>query len=120
MLIVAALVPLLESTWRFIAVGKGTLVPAVPTEHLVVSGLYRYVRDPMYVGVLSVIVAEAVLFRSRSLLEEFAAVWLAMELFVRFHEEPKLTRTFSAEYEVYRNQVRRWLPRLRPRHAPQA
>jgi len=113
-LIVAGLVPLLESIWRFVVVGRGTLVPAVPPEHLVVSGFYRYVRNPMYAGVISVITGEAVLFRSRSLATEAFWVWVAIELFVRLYEEPKLLRIFGDEYTNYRLHVRRWLPRLTP------
>ena len=113
-MIAVGLVPLLESIWRFIVVGHGTLVPAVPPEHLVISGFYRYVRNPMYVGVLTVLVAEAVLFQSGSLVTEVVAAWAAIELFVRLYEEPKLTRTFGDEYTTYRQYVRRWLPRLTP------
>jgi protein-S-isoprenylcysteine O-methyltransferase Ste14 len=116
--IVVGLVPLLESIWRFVMVGRGTLVPALPTEHLVVSGFYRYVRNPMYVGVLLVILAQAVLFRSRSILIEFVTVWVAIELFVRVYEEPKLSRMFGEEYAIYRMHVRRWLPRFAPWQAP--
>ena len=112
-LILGGLIPLLESMWRFVVVGRGTLVPAVPTEHLVVSGLYAYVRNPMYLGVLTVVAAEAVLFRSRDLLIEFLAAWIAIELFVRFYEERRLARTFPEAYANYRNHVRRWLPRLK-------
>lgn len=114
LVIVGGLIPLLESARRFVTVGRGTLVPAVPTEHLVVSGLYAYVRNPMYVGVFAVIAAEAVLFRSGGLLVELAFAWIGMELFVRFYEEPKLARTFGEEYERYRRNVRRWIPRSRP------
>ena len=112
--IIAGLIPLLESIWRFIVVGRGTLMPAVPTEHLVVSGLYRYVRNPMYVGVFMVIAGEALLLRSRSVALELAYVLIGMELFVRFYEEPKLARTFGDEYTTYRQHVLRWLPRLTP------
>jgi len=119
-LIVAGLIPLLESIWRFIVIGRGTLMPAVPTEHLVVSGLYRYVRNPMYVGVFMVIAGEAMLLRSRSVALELAYVLLGMELFVRFYEEPKLSRTFSGEYTTYRSNVRRWLPRLTPWQGPRS
>jgi len=112
--IAIALIPLFESIWRFVVVGRGTLVPTVPTEHLVVGGFYAYVRNPMYVGVLTVIACEAGLFRSRSLLEEFAIAWIAIELFVRFYEEPRLERTYGGEYALYRRNVRRWLPRLSP------
>ena len=113
-LIAAGLMPLLESIWRFIFVGRGTLVPTMPTEHLVVSGLYRYVRNPMYVGVLTAIAGEGLLMRSGGLAIEFLAAGLAFALFVRLYEEPRLMRTFPEEYGMYRRNVRRWLPRLRP------
>jgi protein-S-isoprenylcysteine O-methyltransferase Ste14 len=111
-LMITGLLPLLESIWRFIVVGRGTLMPAVPPEHLVVSGLYRYVRNPMYVGVFTVIAGEAMLLQSRSLAIELAAVLLGVDLFVRHYEEPKLSRTFGDEYSTYQQNVRRWLPRL--------
>lgn len=117
-LIVAGLILLLESIWRFIVVGGGTLMPAVPPEHLVVSGLYRYVRNPMYVGVFTVIAGEALLLRSRSVALELAVVLAGMELFVRFYEERWLARTYPEGYEAYRKNVRRWLPRLTPWRAP--
>jgi protein-S-isoprenylcysteine O-methyltransferase Ste14 len=116
-LIAAGLVPLLESILRFIVVGRGTLVPTTPTEHLVVSGFYCYVRNPMYVGVLTVIAGEALLFRSRSLVDYLAIVWLLIHLFVFVYEEPKLTRAFPDQYPRYRSHVRRWLPRLAPWNA---
>jgi protein-S-isoprenylcysteine O-methyltransferase Ste14 len=112
--IVAGIAPLLESIWRFVFVGRGSLVPAVPTEHLVVSGLYRYVRNPMYVGVLTAIAGEALLLQSRGLAVELLCVWLGFELFVRLYEEPRLMQEFPREYDLYRRHVRRWLPRLTP------
>jgi protein-S-isoprenylcysteine O-methyltransferase Ste14 len=99
---------------RFIIVGRGTLVPTTPTVHLVVSGLYRYVRNPMYVGVLTAVLGEAVLFGSRFMIEYFAIVFAGFHLFVCFYEEPTLTRTYPEEYPRYRRHVRRWLPRLSP------
>jgi protein-S-isoprenylcysteine O-methyltransferase Ste14 len=114
LVIACGLVPLLESIWRFIFVGRGTLVPLVPTERLVVSGLYRFVRNPMYVGVMTILAGEALLLRSLAVAQELAAVWLGMELFVRLYEEPRLMKTFPAEYDVYRRNVGRWLPRLTP------
>jgi protein-S-isoprenylcysteine O-methyltransferase Ste14 len=114
LLMVGGLIPLFESIWRFVVVGHGSLVPTVPTEHLVVSGLYAHVRNPMYLGVLTVLAAQAVLFRSRGLLITLAAAWLAIELFVRLYEERRLGRTFPEEYALYRKHVRRWLPRLTP------
>lgn len=113
-LMIAGLMPLVESIWRFIVVGRGTLVPTMPTEHLVVSGLYQYVRNPMYLGVFTVMAGEALLFASRGVLVELAISALGMELFVGFYEEPRLIRTFPQEYALYRSQVRRWLPRLTP------
>jgi protein-S-isoprenylcysteine O-methyltransferase Ste14 len=113
-LIVVGLIPLVESIGRFVVVGRGTLMPAVPTEHLVVSGLYRHVRNPMYVGVITALAGEALLFRSRSMLVYLGIVWLIMHAFVCLYEEPRLARTFSEEYARFRKNVPRWIPRLRP------
>lgn len=101
-------------------VGHGTLVPVLPLEHLVVSGLYRYVRNPMYVGVLTVIAGKALLFWNRGMVTYLAAVWLTAHLFVCLYEEPKLTRTFPGEYALYKKNVPRWLPRTTPWESPQA
>ena len=113
-LILVGLIPLLDSIRRFIYQGRGTLMPAVPTEHLVVTGLYRYVRNPMYVGVLSVLIGETVLLYSTAMVEYAATVVLGFELFVRLYEEPTLRRRYGAEYLRYCEQVRRWWPRLTP------
>jgi protein-S-isoprenylcysteine O-methyltransferase Ste14 len=113
-LIGLGLAPLLESIGRFILVGRGALVPNVPTEHLVVSGLYRFVRNPMYVGVALALAGEALLFLSDGVAIELGVVALAVHLFVCFYEEPKLTRTFGEEYLLYQRNVRRWIPRLSP------
>src|SRR5258708_696451 len=99
---------------RFIVVGCGALFPAVPTEHLVVSGLYRHVRNPMYLGVMTALGGEALLFWSKGVATELAYVAVGFEIFVLLYEEPKLTRTFGEEYRIYRRNVRRWLPRLTP------
>jgi protein-S-isoprenylcysteine O-methyltransferase Ste14 len=117
LLIVAGLAPLLESITRFIIVGRGTLVPTAPTEHLVVSGLYRYVRNPMYLGVLTTILGETLLFASRAMIEYLAVVFAMFHLFVVFYEEPKLTSLYPEEYTLYRHHVRRWLPRPHARNA---
>jgi protein-S-isoprenylcysteine O-methyltransferase Ste14 len=113
-LILLGLVPLFESMVRFVRVGRGTLVPTAPTERLVVTGLYRYVRNPMYVGVVLSLLGEDLLFRSDGLLIFLAAGCLAMHLFVCFYEEPALTRQFPAQYPVYQSNVPRWLPRFTP------
>ena len=111
-LIVVGLIPLFESIVRFVVVGRGTLMPLEPTKHLVVSGLYRYVRNPMYTGVLTVLAGEALLFGGRAMVVYLFAIWLAFHLFVCFYEEETLSRTFPGEYWRYKSNVPRWLPRL--------
>jgi protein-S-isoprenylcysteine O-methyltransferase Ste14 len=113
-LILLGLIPLFESIVRFVRVGRGTLVPTAPTQHLVVSGLYRFVRNPMYAGVVVSLAGETLLFRSEDLLIFLAAAWLGAHLFVCFYEEPALTRRHPQEYPLYRRHVPRWLPRLSP------
>ena len=105
---------LVECFVRFAWTGLGTPAPVAPTRKLVVDGLYRHVRNPMYVAVVSLVIGQALWFGSRNLLAYGAAVWLAFHLFVLLYEEPTLRRQFGSEYEEYRRHVRRWLPRLRP------
>ena len=112
LLAAAALCVLIDSFVRFARKGLGTPAPIFPTQHLVVSGLYRYVRNPMYVAVVSIILGQALLFASLPLLEYGALVWLAFHIFVLLYEEPTLHRTFGAEYDAFRAHVPRWLPRL--------
>jgi len=113
-LIAAGVAPGFESARRFVVVGRGTLMPTVPTEHLVVSGFYRYVRNPMYVSILVALAGEAILFERRIMILYPAIVWLATHLFVCFYEEPTLTRRYGEEYLRYKRHVRRWLPRISP------
>ena len=113
-LIVAGVAVLLESFWRFATKGLGTPAPILPTRRLVVSGLYRYVRNPMYLAVAAMIVGQALFFGSVRLLEYGALVWLAFHLFVLLYEEPTLTAAYPAEYPVFRAHVPRWVPRLHP------
>jgi protein-S-isoprenylcysteine O-methyltransferase Ste14 len=102
--------------WDFATVGRATPAPIDPPRTLVVRGLYRYVRNPMYLGVLLVLVAHVILFASRPLLL-YALAWLGVvHLFVVLYEEPALTRRFDGSYEQYRAAVRRWVPG-RPYHA---
>lgn len=110
-LICAGLLPLFDSIRRYIFVGRGSLMPGVPTEQLVVTGLNRYTRNPMYVGVLAAILGEAVLFPSYGFALYFAAVCLGFNLFIRLYEEPTLRRRHGAEYESYCQRVGRWWPR---------
>ena len=101
--------------WEFARSGRGTLAPVDPPRDLVVRGLYRYVRNPMYLSVTAIILGEALLAWSRSLVLYWAVWFLAAKLFVIGYEEPTLRRRFGQSYELYTQQVRRWLPRLKPR-----
>jgi len=112
LLIVAGLPMILDSFARFAIQGLGTPAPVLPTRHLVVTGLYRHLRNPMYVGVLAAIFGQGLLFGNVRVLEYGAIVWLAFHLFVLGYEEPKLRSTFGAEYEVFCKNVPRWIPRL--------
>jgi len=108
----AGLAILLECFARFAVKGRGTPAPIAPTASLVVSGLYRYVRNPMYVGVLGVVIGQALVFGSGVLLTYAATLWLLFHAFVLGYEERALHRQFGSAYEVYRANVRRWWPRL--------
>jgi protein-S-isoprenylcysteine O-methyltransferase Ste14 len=101
----------LDSFTRFALQGLGTPAPVFRTRHLVVKGFYRYVRNPMYVAVVAVILGQAVLFGDVRLFEYALFAWLAAHLFVLAYEEPTLRKTFGAEYEAFRANVPRWIPR---------
>jgi protein-S-isoprenylcysteine O-methyltransferase Ste14 len=92
----------------------GTPMPLAPPQRLVVSGFNRYVRNPMYVGLLAAILGQALLFGSLGVLVYAVFAWLAPAAFVRWYEEPTLLRQFGAQYEAYRRAVPAWWPRLRP------
>src|SRR2546425_7124410 len=109
---VAALgaVILLHCIVAFATVGRGTLSPLDAPHHLVVRGLYRYVRNPMYWGVLLILLSEALFFASVPLLEYAAGCPLLVHLFVVLYEEPHLRRRFGDSYALYCQAVHRWLP----------
>ncbi len=113
-LLLAAVAALVWTFSRFVTEGRGTPAPVAAPEHLVVGGLYRYVRNPMYVAVLAGIVGQALILGRPVLLLYAAAVWVVPAAFVHWYEEPELARRFGAEYEEYRRAVPAWLPRLRP------
>ncbi|HYE73176.1 MAG TPA: isoprenylcysteine carboxylmethyltransferase family protein [Blastocatellia bacterium] len=92
--------------------GKGTPAPIDPPKKLVVSGAYRYVRNPMYVAVMCVLIGESLLFASLALLLYAATVFLCFNLFVMLYEEPVLTSKFGESYKDYCRRVSRWLPRV--------
>lgn len=95
--------------------GRGTLSPVDPPRHLVVSGLYRFVRNPMYLSVTAILLGEVLATRDGSLALYWAVWFAAVNLFVMAYEEPALRRQFGAEYEEYARRVGRWIPTLRPR-----
>ena len=116
LLIVAGLPLLLDSFARFAVKGLGTPAPVFSTRHLVVSGLYRYVRNPMYLAVAAVIVGQGLLFGDVLVLAYGLLVCFGFHLFVLFYEEPTLRRSFGAEYENFCANVGRWIPRLSAWH----
>ena len=114
-LIVIGAAGLLWCIWEFFSEGRGTLAPVDPPRHLVVRGLYRYVRNPMYVSVVTILIGEAILFMSTRVLIE-AGVFIGLAcLFVVFYEEPVLQKQFGKSYERYMHKVGRWIPRTRSR-----
>jgi protein-S-isoprenylcysteine O-methyltransferase Ste14 len=98
---------------EFARSGRGTLSPVDPPRHLVVRGLYRYVRNPMYLSVTMIVLGEAVLTRSPNLAVYWAIFFVCANLFVIGYEEPDLRRRFGASYDAYTRQVGRWIPRFR-------
>jgi protein-S-isoprenylcysteine O-methyltransferase Ste14 len=114
LLLAIATAVLLHAFARFVMEGAGTPAPVAPTERLVIGGLYRHLRNPMYVGVTAMIVGQALLF-DRYVLLAYAAVFLLVTMaFVTFYEEPTLRRQFGEQYDAYRSAVPGWWPRLRP------
>ena len=103
---------LLDSFRRFAMQGLGTPAPVFPTRHLVVTGLYRYVRNPMYVAVVSTIVGQALMLGNAGLLAYGGLVWLLSHVFVLAYEEPKLRASFGTDYDLFFARVPRWIPRL--------
>jgi protein-S-isoprenylcysteine O-methyltransferase Ste14 len=108
----AALV--LETTARFAFQGRGTPAPWAPPERFVERGSYRFVRSPMYLGVLLLVVGQGLLLGREVLFLWAAGAWLMFTAFLVFNEEPALRRRFGADYEDYTRRVRRWVP-TRPR-----
>jgi protein-S-isoprenylcysteine O-methyltransferase Ste14 len=113
LLIVAGLVGLIESFGRFALEGIATPAPVTPSRRLLVNGFYRFVRNPMYVSVVAVVVGEALALGRAELLAYAAALWLVFHLFVVLYEEPMMRRMFPTDFADYSNRVRRWLPQVR-------
>lgn len=113
-LVLAGAVVLLDSFARFALQGLGTPAPVFPTRHLVVTGWYRYVRNPMYVAVVAVIAGQGLVLADVRVLGYGALVWLGFHWFVVTYEEPTLRSAFVPEYEAFCAGVKRWIPRLSP------
>jgi protein-S-isoprenylcysteine O-methyltransferase Ste14 len=112
-LIAAGLVVVLEAFARFAWEGLGTPAPVAPTRTLVVSGFYRFVRNPMYVAVSALIFGQAVLFASWAVALYGVVVAIAFDTFVRIYEEPTLREAHGEEYAAYCAATPRWIPRVR-------
>jgi protein-S-isoprenylcysteine O-methyltransferase Ste14 len=113
-LVAVAVVVLVRNFVRFVVEGRGTPSPVLQTERLVVGGDYRFVRNPMYLAVITAILGQAMIFGSFTLVLYALTVWAIMAIFVRWYEEPLLQNRYGDEYERYRRGVRAWVPRLRP------
>ena len=113
-LLVVGLASLVDSFVRFAIVGLGTPAPVAPPSHLVVSGQYRHVRNPMYVAILMLLVGQSLLLGSVVLLRYALLVWALFHAFVQLYEEPTLAARFGRSYEAYRKHVGRWWPRIKP------
>lgn len=112
-MIAVGLVPLVSAFAEFAKAG-GTPSPTAAPGRLVVAGFNRYVRNPMYVGVLMIILGQAVLFGSVGLAAYGVLFWAATAALVHWYEEPTLSRRFGAAYDAYRRAVPAWRPRLHP------
>lgn len=110
----AAAAVVVSAFGRFVVEGLGTPAPVAPPQQLVVGGLYRYVRNPMYLAVIAAIAGQALLFGRLGLLAYAAVVAATMFAFVRLYEEPSLAARFGDQYDAYRRNVPGWWPRLRP------
>jgi len=111
-IVIGIAIYLYTAFWGFALVGGGTPAPIAPTKRLVVAGLHRLVRNPMYIGVGLVIAGQAWLFYSRHIAIYLAVFAGIVEFFVLFYEEPTLRRQFGEEYEEYRRRVPRWIPKV--------
>ena len=102
----------LWSFWNFLREGRGTPAPIDPPRELVATGFYRYTRNPMYVGVLAIIIGHFLWFRYWFLLVYALLVFIGFYTFVVFYEEPTLKGKFGASYEEYLRRVPRWIPKI--------
>jgi protein-S-isoprenylcysteine O-methyltransferase Ste14 len=120
LLILVGLPGLVDSFARFALQGLGTPAPVAPPKNLVVTGLYRHVRNPIFLAVVAIILGQALLFGDWRLIVYGALLWFAFHAQVVAYEEPTLEQTFGGEYDAYRANVRRWIPRVVPWRAPES
>jgi protein-S-isoprenylcysteine O-methyltransferase Ste14 len=106
----------LPCVWEFAWRGLGTPAPFDPPRRLVITGPYRFVRNPMYVGMGIALLGEAIVFPKITwlILAMVVSLWAVVSVFIIQYEEPTLRRMFGADYEAYFREVRRWIPRLQP------
>lgn len=114
LLVVAGAVILLDAFTRFVREGEGTPAPVAPPTRLVVGGLYRFVRNPMYLAVVVVIVGQALILGRVDLWLYAGGTWLVTAAFARWIEEPRLHAQFGEKYKTYRRAVPGWMPRRQP------
>ena len=112
--VLSGMVVLIGAFVRFVREGSGTPAPVAPTDRLVIGGMFRFVRNPMYLAVVTILLGQSVLFASTTLLIYTFVVWAAMAAFVRWYEEPVLTTRYGQQYADYRRNVRAWWPKLKP------
>jgi protein-S-isoprenylcysteine O-methyltransferase Ste14 len=113
-LVFVGVLRLIEAFARFAFYGRGTPAPYMLTQRLVITGSYRYVRNPMYIAILSMVLGQALILGQSVLLGYLLAVWVGFQAFVLLYEEPSLRRRYGHQYENYCAAVRRWWPRARP------
>jgi protein-S-isoprenylcysteine O-methyltransferase Ste14 len=113
-LIVLGLGFVIYTNQAFFRIGKGTLAPWDPPKKLVVAGAYRYVRNPMISGVLMIVLGEALIFASIQLFILFILFFIVNHIYFVYSEEPGLVKRFGSDYILYKKNVPRWIPRLKP------
>jgi protein-S-isoprenylcysteine O-methyltransferase Ste14 len=118
-LVFLGFIAVIESFARFAWKGLGTPAPVAAPIRLVVTGFYRWVRNPIYVGVIAIIIGEALILGDERMLVYAAILWLLFHVWVLAIEEPSLTRSFGDEFATFKANVPRWLPRLTPWARPE-
>ncbi|NVO10773.1 MAG: isoprenylcysteine carboxylmethyltransferase family protein [Bacteroidales bacterium] len=98
----------------FVRIGKGTLAPWNPTKKIVISGLYAYVRNPMIIAVLIVLIGESIAVLSLNIFIWTVIFFVINNIYFLVYEEPNLERRFKDEYRDYKGSVPRWVPNLKP------